>query len=213
MANTKFNLSKGEDKKGFNLSKHEESKVSKFNPSKEQNPSTSSSSNGKKSKWWLWLLLAVVLIGIVFFVLKQCSATKDSTGDATVAPIEQITPAEQNPASESVSNETKPAEETSVSKTPETVSEKQENVPVQSSTPQETVPAESATKPAATQKPATQSAQQSHSTVSGDVERLADEVIKGRYGNGADRRQQLGDRYSEIQRRVNEKYRNGEIVY
>ena len=36
------------------------------------------------------------------------------------------------------------------------------------------------------------------------VEELAQEVIAGKYGNGEDRKKALGDRYSEIQARVNE---------
>lgn len=36
------------------------------------------------------------------------------------------------------------------------------------------------------------------------VEELAQEVIVGKYGNGEDRKRALGDRYSEVQARVNE---------
>ncbi len=36
------------------------------------------------------------------------------------------------------------------------------------------------------------------------VEELAQEVIAGKYGNGEDRKKALGDRYSEVQARVNE---------
>ncbi len=36
------------------------------------------------------------------------------------------------------------------------------------------------------------------------VEELAQEVIEGKYGNGEDRKRALGDRYSEVQARVNE---------
>lgn len=37
-----------------------------------------------------------------------------------------------------------------------------------------------------------------------DVETLAREVIEGKYGNGEERKQALGDRYAEVQARVNE---------
>lgn len=36
------------------------------------------------------------------------------------------------------------------------------------------------------------------------IEELAQEVIEGKYGNGEDRKKALGDRYSEVQARVNE---------
>ena len=45
--------------------------------------------------------------------------------------------------------------------------------------------------------------------VSGDTESLAREVIRGKYGNGAVRKQRLGGSYAEVQAKVNEMYRNG----
>ena len=46
-------------------------------------------------------------------------------------------------------------------------------------------------------------------SINGSVEELALEVIRGVYGNGLERKQKLGDRYAEIQGKVNEMYRNG----
>lgn len=37
-----------------------------------------------------------------------------------------------------------------------------------------------------------------------DIEKLAREVIEGKYGNGEERRQKLGSLYNEVQKRVNE---------
>lgn len=48
-------------------------------------------------------------------------------------------------------------------------------------------------------------------SVTGAVEEEAREVIRGKYGNGAVRKRNLGDRYAEIQNRVNEMYRNGQV--
>lgn len=39
-----------------------------------------------------------------------------------------------------------------------------------------------------------------------DIERLANEVIRGNFGNGAERRELLGEFYDQIQARVNQKY-------
>lgn len=47
--------------------------------------------------------------------------------------------------------------------------------------------------------------------VTGTVEEEAIEVIRGKYGNGAVRKRNLGDRYAEIQSKVNEMYRNGQV--
>lgn len=39
---------------------------------------------------------------------------------------------------------------------------------------------------------------------SSNIEQLAQDVINGKYGNGEERKQKLGDLYSEVQKRVNE---------
>lgn len=43
------------------------------------------------------------------------------------------------------------------------------------------------------------------------IEQKAKDVIRGNYGNGADRKQALGSEYEAIQSKVNEMYRNGEV--
>ena len=48
-------------------------------------------------------------------------------------------------------------------------------------------------------------------SITGAVEEEAREVIRGKYGNGAVRKRNLGDRYAEIQSKVNEMYRNGQV--
>ena len=49
------------------------------------------------------------------------------------------------------------------------------------------------------------------SSASGTVEEEAREVIRGKYGNGDVRKRNLGGRYAEIQSKVNEMYRNGQV--
>jgi hypothetical protein len=57
---------------------------------------------------------------------------------------------------------------------------------------------------------ASQPLQQSSTSITGDVEKLAKEVIRGNYGVGLERKQLLGNRYKEIQNRVNQIYiKNG----
>ena len=46
-------------------------------------------------------------------------------------------------------------------------------------------------------------------SVSGAVEEAAKDVIRGKYGNGDVRKRNLGERYAEIQSKVNEMYRKG----
>lgn len=47
--------------------------------------------------------------------------------------------------------------------------------------------------------------------VSGDVKEEALSVIRGKYGNNPERRRLLKERYQEIQNKVNEMYRNGQV--
>ena len=49
------------------------------------------------------------------------------------------------------------------------------------------------------------------SSATGAIEEEAKEVIRGKYGNGDVRKRNLGDRYAEIQNKVNEMYRNGQV--
>ena len=96
MSNTKFNLSKTDEKKGFNISKNDGA-ASKFNLTKEKttahattSDSTSSASNGgKKSKLWLWILLVLILIGTVFLLIKNTKQYKNS--EIVSQKIEQAT--------------------------------------------------------------------------------------------------------------------------
>ena len=48
-------------------------------------------------------------------------------------------------------------------------------------------------------------------SVSTDVVKEALSVIRGNYGNNPDRRRLLKERYQEIQNKVNEMYRNGQV--
>lgn len=65
------------------------------------------------------------------------------------------------------------------------------------------------TKPTELSKATTTAAQSV--TLSGSLEEKAKEVIRGNYGNGEVRKQKLGEQYSEIQSKVNEMYRNGQV--
>ncbi len=56
-----------------------------------------------------------------------------------------------------------------------------------------------------------QSATSGNDTPTGSIEEEARQVIRGIYGNGSVRKQKLGDRYSEIQSKVNEMYRTGQV--
>lgn len=52
---------------------------------------------------------------------------------------------------------------------------------------------------------------QKPSTPVEELKAAAISVIRGNYGNNPERRRKLGNRYQEIQSKVNEMYRNGEV--
>ncbi len=47
--------------------------------------------------------------------------------------------------------------------------------------------------------------------LSGSLEQKAKHVIRGDFGNGLDRKNKLGSEYEDVQRKVNEMYRNGDL--
>ncbi|MDR0573062.1 MAG: hypothetical protein LBG96_03365 [Tannerella sp.] len=214
MANNKFNLSKGEEKKGFNLSKNDGA-ASKFNLSKEQASNTATISGGnskpeKKSKWRLWLLLVIIAIVVVIFLVRKCSTKgNDAANESTPAQVEQpATVTEQAPAAkEKAVAPTLAAEDTDKPASEETLE------PATSEQPT-TKPAESVTTPAQSVQPATVKPAASP-TLSvlpqGTLEEKVQKVIRGDFGNGEDRKRALGSEYKEIQRKVNEMYRNGNV--
>lgn len=62
-------------------------------------------------------------------------------------------------------------------------------------------------------KTETETSTNSASVVSGSAEELANEVLTGKYGNWPEREHNLGSRYKEVQRLVNEMYRTGRISH
>jgi cytoskeletal protein RodZ len=161
----------------------------------------------KKSnkKWQLWSLFAIVAVGVVVFVLIKYSSPNDASNNGKTQ-TEQTAVSEQSSSTESATKGTTPKEESATTESSESGSNEQAATPASpEAKPAESKPAES--KPAA---PA-QSAQAKDATLSGTLEEKAKRVIRGDFGNGAERKRQLGNAYAEIQRKVNEMYRNGEV--
>jgi cytoskeletal protein RodZ len=154
-------------------------------------------------KRWLWLALALIVIAVVVvFALKKYSTANDTVAtsdtpanDAIVPPTEQPVDIDQFTVTEEPAEETTPVEETVANETPE---QEAVTTPVENATETTSAESKSVTQPATT--PATQPSVQ----VGGDIEDLALKVIRGDYGNGITRKEQLGNKYAEVQRRVNQ---------
>ena len=129
----------------------------------------------------------------------QSTDTQDNTTATNNADDNSVE--EESQTVEQVVDEalTAPAED--VSETKETVETTTAEPAVAQPTTNNTTP-----KPSSHSKPANNTAPSHYTsgTLTGDVEEDAKAVIRGEFGNGADRGAALGNRYNEIQSKVNE---------
>lgn len=150
--------------------------------------------DSKKSRTWLWILLAAfVMVGVVVaIVLSKDSKTDENNSNLPTDQVEQTmdTPEEVTAEEETnVSSEAETSEETAT-----------ESVPDQTVTPVQL----EQSKP---QTPSNTNTSTNRGALSSDLEENAKAVIRGDFGNGQERKEALGNSYTEIQNRVNEIYR------
>ena len=176
-------------------------------------PTSTTPSQPEKNKWQLWLL-PIVIIGAVILIIKSNSSGNDN---ASIAATES-TPVEQTPVTSDAevsvdqtassensqsNNEQSQAKTTPSGSGQPTSSDNPSKTSSDAKTNNESV---AATTTSNTQKPINPV----QTTVSG-IDEKAWEVIKGRFGNGDERKQTLGAEYESIQRRVNELYKSGQV--
>lgn len=151
-----------------------------------------SKDGGKKFPWWIIIAIVVVaiIVALLFFLKK------DKTTEPTPsAPVEQVADI-PSPAPEANEALTVPADEPST--TQEAPKADEPKVGVQKQTTNTTT---------------------TTTQYSGDLSILngktlkekANVVISGYFGNNPERKRILGDAYKEIQDKVNQMYRDGEV--
>lgn len=156
--------------------------------------------NGTK-KWWLVIILVVVALAVALLLVFM-----DSDADSGDISVEVTGNTE---VSAPVQSEESAAEVHSVAEEP--VTEKIEIAP-ETSEP-EVLPVEPSVKPKESPVGETTVSASVAPVVSSDsLDEQAHRVIRGDYGNGAERREKLGERYTEIQNRVNEMYRENKVL-
>ncbi|MFN5629296.1 MAG: hypothetical protein ACK48W_08410 [Bacteroidota bacterium] len=218
-----LNLNKGDDnnskpsteKKGLNLSKSADaSKVkpnlTKDNPAPAYNSKSSNiQTDAKKKSPALIITLAVIIIGIgVFWFMNKNTTNQNKLETAVSAEIQETAPSEANT---SQTNQTTDSNNTNAGDHIQTA--EVNSTPTSSNV----LPTTDATNPNSTelvtdktnQNSTTNEVPSSISALpSGSIDEKARQVISGAFGNGADRKQALGEDYAEIQAKVNEIYKN-----
>ena len=189
-----------------------------------QNPPTSGNDGAKgsngKAKWYAAALVGLLLLGGGGYYLSQ----QENKGDIIVEEIVEPKPpvgvvdSDATNSNQNGQNQTEEKDEAAVNTSKKATEGGVPPLPVQrqdDATPAKDNP----TKPSADDVrdnhfiDGNVSSHNAHPTVSPTrtVEEEAQEVIRGKYGNGAVRKRNLGDRYAEIQKKVNEMYRNGQV--
>lgn len=178
-------------------------------------PPTPPEENGG-SKSWMWIVALIVVAVIAFFGYKGCSGleTEASGSDKdTTSLVSDSTQTEKSDSTEAEKPET--TDEGAAMESQDNGNETDAPA-IDNGTPKAnnggTDAAKSEQKPAETAKPVSTSKNVDKPVVptapiSGSVEENARRVIRGDFGNGEVRKQDLGDQYLEIQSKVNEMYR------
>lgn len=201
----KFDLGKGSERK-FDLTKDdEELDVQNLNNA----DSSSLPNETEPKKKWPYIVGALVILALLIWGLSKCGGEQNEDPTANIPVAADTT---QTAPTDSVAAEVVPSENAE-STTEEPNAEVQSAAgtaepakaedPVQKDTPKaESAPV--ATTPQ-TAKPST------NNNVPSNIEQKALQVVRGEYGNGQERKNNLGAEYDAIQQRVNEMYKQGLI--
>jgi hypothetical protein len=197
-------------KKGLNLSKSGEPGkttlyLEKENISNDNNAisysseSQSTSASENKKSPVVYILTGLILFGIALFWFLSNSDSQNGKNT-------EIPQSSNNSADTTVSNQTNEILSTNQMDTVTSTQTNAENQSLQQGNGQTDKTTTSA-KPVVTESLATRDATFSENQSS--IEEKAQQVIRGAFGNGSDRKAALGNEYSAIQKRVNDLYRIG----
>jgi hypothetical protein len=197
-------------KKGLNLSKSGEPGkttlyLEKENISNDNNAisysseSQSTSASENKKSPVVYILTGLILFGIALFWFLSNSDSQNGKNT-------EIPQSSNNSADTTVSNQTNEILSTNQMDTVTSTQTNAENQSLQQGNGQTDKTTTSA-KPVVTESLATRDATFSENQSS--IEEKTQQVIRGAFGNGSDRKAALGNEYSAIQKRVNDLYRIG----
>lgn len=179
----------------------------------------------KPSMWKLWVFLGVIIVGAIIFFVNKCSSGNDSVETPSAIEQPSTVPVDETQGQSATTNDAgKPTDvqnstasgEQASDPTQASVAEQAQSQPETPETVQTAAPTQSQ---AATSSPGTpsntrplESRPNVASPLTGGLDEKALQVIRGNFGNGVERKQNLGSDYDAIQRRVNEMYRDGMVM-
>ena len=153
-------------------------------------------------------IAATVIAGLLCY--SYFSSSDEQQDDGSTTQVEKVSGASNEEDNKDTSNvETTGTPETETANSGDSANDEGVTAPEQDVTSAEATSPQSKSKQDGATKPTEPVAQPA--TLSGSLEEKAKEVIRGNYGNGEVRKQKLGEQYSEIQSKVNEMYRNGQV--
>lgn len=162
----------------------------------------------KGRKWIIWLIIIVILVtgGYLWYSNKGETTSAETQTDSTeVAKSDSSNTSKSDSIVDKDSAKSASAEANGNSETPSsTKQDKESNQQGGATTQAEDNPA----RPSSSETSTIQNALPT-TEPNGSLEETANEVVKGIYGNGNVRKDKLGNRYQEVQNRVNEMYRQG----
>lgn len=170
--------------------------------------------NVKRTKWWIYICGVAILIGLLIWLFCEMHWKAEHQGEPQEIQTEEI---EAQPAVEAETNQTEvpevtlPTEEVTAPEETSSAGSSYEIPVTATSTPETPTQTSSTPSANAVSSPNNAISPSSLSSDNIDVEAEAMNVIAGKYGNGQDRKDRLGQNYRRIQDRVNEKKRNGEF--
>ncbi|MBM3454677.1 MAG: hypothetical protein FJX80_05970 [Bacteroidetes bacterium] len=205
--------SSGKQGGGLNLKKSDDASGSKFNLSKGEtgtatggDSSTNSDSDSSKGKGpWMWVLLiiAVLGVGVYFFAGSSSNSGGDTSGVATTETTGQAADAIGTTTGDSSNQMPSPSDgNTALPSAGDNTSGIEAQGP--GSTASQTGNTAVVDSPAPVTGIVTDDKNTNPPQLEGTLEEKARLVIKGAFGNGAERRSALGSQYDEIQAKVNE---------
>lgn len=183
-------------------------------PDVPEQPAGGNGNEPTPSKKWLWgIIAAIIIVACIVGFMKLNSSSNNTGGTTPTTTSSDTTVVEKTDSVQTKQNQS----EAKDAKTPNGESEEKADVKESNASPKAS---ENATTSESTKAKETSTQFQNSSSEyvdatknqsTGSVEDEARQVIRGIYGNGSVRKQKLGNRYSEIQSKVNEMYRTGQV--